>query len=146
LGPDGIPAETEHHKINMKSFLPYLAVVVASFAISASAADKIPAVGDKVPDFSAKDVSGKDVGLAALNQGGNVVMIMLRGWPGYQCPMCSRQVGAFIAEAKKFKALNAKLLMIYPGPRKDLRDHAEEFVGRSRGDWPHGFTLVTDPG
>lgn len=35
--------------------------------------------------------------------------------------------------------------MIYPGPRKDLGDHAEEFVGRIRGAWPHGFTLVTDP-
>jgi thioredoxin-dependent peroxiredoxin len=135
----------EHHSCHMKSLIQYLTVVFVATALSVSAGDKIPGVGDKAPSFTAKDVSGKDVSLDSLNKDGNVVMIMLRGWPGYQCPICSRQVGAVIAEAKKLKALNAKLLMIYPGPRKDLGEHAEEFVGRVRGDWPSGFTLVTDP-
>jgi hypothetical protein len=43
-----------------------------------------PAVGDKARDFTAKRLDGRPVHLAELTKGGPVVMLMLRGWVGYQ--------------------------------------------------------------
>lgn len=61
-----------------------------------SAADKAlpPAVGDEAKDFKLKDLAGEAVQLHELTQDGPVVVV-LRGCPGYQCPVCSAQVGKF---------------------------------------------------
>ena len=57
-----------------------------------------------------------------------MVLLVLRGYPGYQCPVCNQQVGQFLAAADKFKAKGATVLMVYPGPSKELQKHAGKFV------------------
>jgi peroxiredoxin Q/BCP len=72
------------------------------------------------------------------------VLVVLRGFPGYQCPLCSKQVASFVREAKAFKEAHATVLMVYPGGAKDLDLRAMEFLKDSQ--LPEPFTLLLDPG
>ena len=75
---------------------------------------------------------------------GPVVLVVLRGYPGYQCPYCNRQVQDFIANAGRFTELGAHVILVYPGPPEDLKGRANEFlVGKQL---PADFDLVLDPG
>jgi peroxiredoxin len=68
---------------------------------------------------------------------------MLRGFPGYQCPYCTAQVGEFISRIKDFQAMGANIIAVYPGPAEGLVEHAKDFVrGKSL---PANFYLVLDP-
>jgi peroxiredoxin len=58
----------------------------------------------------------KPVQLSQRLAEGPVVLVVLRGWPGYQCPICTRQVGEFIARAEQLKAAKARVMLVYPGP------------------------------
>jgi peroxiredoxin len=52
-------------------------------------------------------------------------------------------VGQFLASAKKFEALKANVVLVYPGPAVGLKEHAKEFI---RGKTlPSNFYLVVDP-
>ena len=101
-----------------------------------------PKVGDTAPDFTLNTLDGKAVELKDLVAKQRVVLVVLRGWPGYQCPVCTKQVGDFVSKADEFKG-RATVLMVYPGPAEKLKEHAEEFL-KNKG-WPKGFIFVTDP-
>jgi peroxiredoxin Q/BCP len=102
-----------------------------------------PAVGDKAPELKLKNLEGEEVELAKLTKSHPVVLLVLRGWPGYQCPICSRQVGEFLQKDKDFAAAGAKVVMVYPGPADLLEEHAKEFQGKQL--FPDNFYYVTDP-
>jgi peroxiredoxin len=104
-----------------------------------------PKVGDKAPDFTLKGIDDKTVHLGELTGKKSVVLVVLRGWPGYQCPVCDRQVHEFIASASGFMEANAQLVFVYPGPAKDLKAHAEEFKSLKGREWPKEFLYVLDP-
>jgi peroxiredoxin len=72
-----------------------------------------------------------------------VVVVVVRGYPGYQCPLCTRQVLSFVGGASKFRDAGARVVLIYPGPASRLNDRAREFLGSTR--LPAHFDLVTDP-
>jgi peroxiredoxin Q/BCP len=119
-------------------------VVVGSALTSVvGAAEKPPLMGDIASDFTLSTVDGEKTQLSRLRKEGPVVLIALRGFPGYQCPVCNTQVSQFLASAKKFKALNANVVLVYPGPADGLKQHAKEFI---RGKTlPDNFYLVLDP-
>jgi peroxiredoxin len=126
--------------------LSAMAMIAVTLTLSARAADDVPkrpGVGDKAPEVALKTPAGQVVALSELNEGGPVVLMVLRGWPGYQCPICTRQVGEFIAKQKDLAAAGAQVLMVYPGPAEGLGDHADEFVGQTT--LPDGFHFVLDP-
>lgn len=102
-----------------------------------------PIVGDRVPDFELPIV-GSDSFLRLSDEydKGKVVVIMLRGYPGYQCPICSRQVSAVFSRAKALAMHARRVILVYPGPRKDLKQKAEQFVGGKR--IPATVVLVRD--
>jgi thioredoxin-dependent peroxiredoxin len=102
-----------------------------------------PKPGDQAPDFELVSLSGKKVRLSTVARQGSVVVIVLRGYPGYQCPICSRQVRQFAERGKDFESARAEVLMIYPGPAYNLKERAAEFV-RGR-DLPDNFDLLLDP-
>jgi peroxiredoxin len=102
-------------------------------------------VGDKAPDFTLKSLDDQTVRLSELTTKGNVVLIVLRGWPGYQCPICDRQVHDFIASEAGFVEAKAQLIFVYPGPANDLKAHAEEFKSWRGKQWPKEFLYVLDP-
>ncbi len=103
----------------------------------------IPAVGDKAPDFTLQDLDDKPITLSKLTGDSSVVLVMLRGFPGYQCPICSVQMGGLIGRAADFGKANAKVVMIYPGPADKLTQRAKEFVKSKT--LPENFAFVTDP-
>ncbi|MEO6805016.1 MAG: peroxiredoxin family protein [Edaphobacter sp.] len=109
-----------------------------------SALSETPAVGTKAPDFTLSTPEGTPVQLSSLTAKGTVVLIVLRGYPGYQCPYCQRQAHDFLVNAEKFTALGAQILLVYPGPPADLDKRAQEFLAKE-GSLPQNFHLVIDP-
>jgi peroxiredoxin len=102
-----------------------------------------PKVGDMASDFRLKTLDDQSVRLSDLTAKSDVVLVVLRGWPGYQCPLCARQAHDFVGNAEKLKAAGAQVVMVYPGPTDDLKAHATEFL-HDKG-WPRDFLLVLDP-
>src|SRR5215468_6117311 len=95
---------------------------VALLAIAVAALIPLPArsaaplaVGEKMRDFTLARLDGQRIHLADLTKEGPVVVLMLRGWVGYQCPICTKQVGDYLRNAKEFQAAGANVVMIYPG-------------------------------
>jgi peroxiredoxin len=81
----------------------------------------------------------------STEQGGNdLVLVVLRGYPGYQCPYCVKQVHDFIDHASDFAAKNTRVVIVYPGPPADLDQHAKDFLEKQAG-LPANIVLVTDP-
>ena len=105
---------------------------------------KPPAVGDAAKNFALPDLAtGKPVELSDLRADGPVVLVVLRGDPGYQCPICSRQVGQLLGGAKDFAAAGANVVMVYPGPADDLDEKAKQFVRGKK--FPKNYTMLLDP-
>ncbi|MCA9059192.1 MAG: AhpC/TSA family protein [Planctomycetaceae bacterium] len=102
-----------------------------------------PQVDAEAPDFELKNLKQEVVSLQKLTEQGPVVILVLRGWPGYQCPICNRQVGEFLSRKAEFRNAGASVVMIYPGPADLLADHAKEFQGAK--EFPENFHYVTDP-
>ena len=117
-------------------FAGVFALTLATAALAAP-----PQVGEKAPAFTLNDLQGNKMTLASQVKKGAVVLVMLRGFPGYQCPICNAQVGSFISRAKDFG--KTTVIMVYPGPADGLKQHADEFV--SGKNLPANFHLMLDP-
>src|SRR5687768_5502167 len=117
----------------------------AVFAFSSRAAEPAmrPAVSGVAPNFVLRTLDDKQVELQQLTAKSPVVLVVLRGWPGYQCPLCTRQVQDFIAQAPRFRKQGAHVAMVYPGPAPKLAEHAREFLENK--SWPAEFTFLADP-
>jgi peroxiredoxin len=111
-------------------------------AASQVLAESPPAVGDKAPDFALLAVDGATVTLSAELKHGPVVLILLRGWPGYQCPFCVRQYGDFIGHRDELLAAGARVIWVYPG-LADVQQHADAFAAGALA--PPNFRLALDP-
>ncbi len=107
------------------------------------AADRGPKVGDEAKDFELAAIGGEKVKLSKLTDAGPVVLVVLRGYPGYQCPICTKQFAELNGKADDFKKAGAKVVFVYPGPSDGLKDKAAEFVKGK--DYPAHFTLLLDP-
>ncbi len=113
--------------------------------LSAAEADtKPPAVGEKAVDFDLPIV-GQDGYIELKNEyaKGPVVVVVLRGYPGYQCPLCSQQFGSLINRAQALAKETHRVIMVYPGQPTKLERHAEQFIGSRAVREP--LVLVRDP-
>jgi peroxiredoxin Q/BCP len=155
MGDCHITRTRSHKEKSMRACLLYrrLLACVAAMAMAFSAATAnqltaqevtgVPAVGDVATDFTLSSVDGEAVQLSALLKRGPVVLLVLRGYPGYQCPICNTQVGQFLGSSAKLKAAGANVVMVYPGPADGLKQHAGEFI---RGKTlPENFYFTLDP-
>lgn len=123
--------------------LAWTGMIAGATNAFAAEAKPIPQVGDTAPDFTLNDLAGEPISLAELRKQSPVVLVVLRGYPGYQCPLCSIQMAGLMAKAKELGAAGAKVVMVYPGPAENLADRAEEFT-KSKA-LPEGFYFVIDP-
>ena len=119
-------------------------ILLSTLIFAAPAFAATPAVGAKAPDFTLSTPTGKAVCMSKEQQGHELVLVVLRGFPGYQCPYCVKQVHDFIDHASDFAAKNAKVLLVYPGPPASLDQHAKEFLEK-QAELPSNIVLVTDP-
>ena len=124
----------------MREWMPWL-VLLAALPLQAAAP---PTVGEKAPDFALSTVGGKSVRLSEVAAKGPVVLVVLRGYPGYQCPYCNQQVQNFIQNSQSFADAGARVVMIYPGPPQDLGAKANELMADKK--LPDNFDLLLDPG
>ena len=105
--------------------------------------DERPKVGQTAPDFKLASLDDKQHQLSKITKDSAVVLLVLRGYPGYQCPICSRQVGDYISQAEAFADRGAEVVMVYPGPSEKLKEHAEDFItGKTL---PDNFHFLIDP-
>ena len=121
--------------------------LMSLFAVAAALplhAGPPPFIGEKAPDFTLATPQGKSVRLSQVILKGTVVLVVLRGYPGYQCPYCNRQVQDFIHNAKAFAEAGAQVVFVYPGSPQDLDSRANEFLIDKK--LPENFDLVLDPG
>ena len=106
-----------------------------------------PEEGSKIGEITGTTINGGDFQLSKLVEKGSVVLVMLRGFPGYQCPVCSTQVAGYIAKAEEFeKQRNTPVVFIYPGKVKNLEKYAKEFTAplEEEIDLPSNFIFVLD--
>ena len=126
----------------MMKLFPALALA-ASAMLAGCALAAEPKVGDEAKDFELVSLGGEKVKLSKLAEAGPVVLVVLRGYPGYQCPLCTKQFNEFRAKADAFKKASAQVVFVYPGPANDLKAHADEFVKGK--DYPAHFQFLLDP-
>lgn len=134
-------------KVTFDSLVTASVLVAALAAVSpifaADALGKAPKLGEKVPPFSLLALDGQRVTLEGELTHGPVVLVLLRGWPGYQCPFCTRQFADFLRHAPEFESDGARVVWVYPGPSDSVQQHAREFLA-SRA-LPSAFRITTDP-
>ncbi|WP_411827502.1 peroxiredoxin-like family protein [Luteolibacter sp. AS25] len=76
-------------------------------------------VGDKAPDFTLKNASGKEVKLSEMLKDGPVVLTWYRGgW----CPYCNIAMAAFQQKLPEIEATGAQLVALTP----ELPDHSKD--------------------
>jgi peroxiredoxin len=102
-----------------------------------------PAVGDRAPEFTLMNLDGAPRKLSDAVKQGPVVLVVLRGFPGYQCPLCNRQVMELVKSAPAFASAGARVVMVYPGPKDIAQTKAQEFVMDK--NLPKHFELLVDP-
>jgi len=128
-------------KTSIRTITQFITITAFCAGIVAVSAAEPPKVGDRAPDFTLNTLEGKPVSLKELTPKKPVVLLMLRGWPGYQCPLCTTQVHDFVSHAAGFD--KAQVVMVYPGPADKLKEHAAEFLKDKQ--WPKNFIFLTDP-
>ncbi|KLU02164.1 putative peroxiredoxin [Rhodopirellula islandica] len=105
-----------------------------------------PEVGRMAKEFRLEAVAGKrsgEVSLSDVTGEAPVVVVVLRGFPGSQCPACAGQVADLVKHARHFRQRNIEVLLIYPGPAAELKARAEDFLQDSK--LPAPFTMLLDP-
>lgn len=131
-------------QVRSAHIISLILILLSTLVFAAPAFAATPAVGAKAPDFTLSTPTGKAVCMSKEQQGHELVLVVLRGFPGYQCPYCVKQVHDFIDHASDFAAKNAKVLLVYPGPPASLDQHAKEFLEK-QAELPSNIVLVTDP-
>lgn len=119
------------------------ALALACLVSAAPADAKRPDVGEFAPKLLLPGLDGTKVDLAKTFRDQKTVLVVLRGYPGYQCGICSRQASGFIALGQQFVDADLQVVMVYPGPAANLEKHAEEFLAEK--DLPASFTILLDP-
>jgi peroxiredoxin len=102
-----------------------------------------PAVGGAAPDFTLKSPADRPVHLEALAESGPVVVVVLRGWSGFQDSFDTQQVADLVRKTAEFRARGARVVLVYPGEAEGLKGDAEGFVAAK--NLPDNFALVIDP-
>lgn len=131
-------------QVHLSQTVNFILILLAALFFGAPAFAETPAVGAKAPDFTLSTPTGKAIRMSKEQHGHELVLVVLRGFPGYQCPYCVRQVHDFIDHASDFAAKNTRVLLVYPGPPANLDQHANEFLEKQT-ELPTNIVLVTDP-
>jgi len=131
-------------RLPLSKAVRFVLALICVLSVGAPAFAEAPAVGAKAPGFTLSTPTGTAVRMSRVLRGHDLVLVILRGFPGYQCPYCVRQVHDFIDHASAFEAKNTRILLVYPGPPGDLDQHAKDFLAKQTA-LPSNVVLVTDP-
>ena len=121
----------------------FILLFAVRLVAKSSAEDQPPKVGDVIDDYAFRTLAGEELKLADAAAKGPVVVAVLRGYPGYQCPACTKQVADLRKHAEELQKLKATVVLVYPGQAEQLTDRAKEFLKDTK--LPAPLVLVTDP-
>jgi thioredoxin-dependent peroxiredoxin len=138
-----IPSSSFSRRLRRVVLAALTSLAIAPLTLVGAESPSPPKADDAAPNFVVRTLDDKPVELQQLTAKSPVVLVVLRGWPGYQCPLCTRQVQDYIANAGQFRERKAQVLMVYPGPADQLKEHAREFLANK--DWPPEFIFALDP-
>ncbi len=120
-------------------------VAISCMALTTFAAfAQTPATGAKAPNFTLSTPTGAPITLDQEIAQGQTLLVVLRGFPGYQCPYCEKQVHDFVEHSAAFAAKKTSVLLVYPGPPASLDQRAKEFLAK-QAKLPANIKLVIDP-
>ena len=119
-----------------------LGALLASHLDGVKADERKPESGDKATAFKSTDLEGKAFEFQPDKSGRWSVLVFLRGYPGYQCPICKRQVGELLAKSEELSSARADVVFVYPGVIKDLTEKSKTFLADKQ--LPAGFKMVID--
>ena len=92
-----------------------------------------PGIGQRAPDFELPLVGKKKfLSLRDEYRNGPVVVIVLRGYPGFQCPMCKNQFNSVVNRAKALSSKSKCVVLVYPGKADQLEQNSKRFLGSRR--------------
>ncbi|MFK8113298.1 MAG: redoxin family protein [Rubripirellula sp.] len=131
----------------MKSAIVFLTLFASTAVVHADEAEATnrPVLGKRAPDFELPVVGSDEfLSLSDEYKQGKVVVVVLRGYPGYQCPLCSSQIAALANRSKTLLKEAHRVILVYPGEANELQRHAERFMG-SRS-LPDPLIIVRDEG
>jgi thioredoxin-dependent peroxiredoxin len=131
-------------KIILARFLVASIAAVPILCCGQEAVAEPPALGTVAPDFTLNTPDGSSVHLSKWSRGHKSALIILRGYPGYQCPYCQKQVHDFVNRAADFAKEGVPVLLVYPGATIGLGEKANEFLAKEN-PLPPNIVLVTDP-
>lgn len=133
-----LPISTEEDTLQI-----YKNLILAAGILAIPALASPPVVGQSATDFSLTSVRGSAVRLSELTAQSKVMLLVLRGFPGYQCPLCQRQVHDFVKHAGAFAEAGVKVVFVYPGPRDTVGAKANQFLEDK--NFPESFEMLLDP-
>src|SRR3569623_2010816 len=90
-------------KINIHKLTQFITVAAFCAGVMAASAAEPPKVGDPAPVINLNTLQGSEVSLKGLPKEHPIVLILLRGWPGYQCPVWTAQVHDFVSHATELQ-------------------------------------------
>jgi peroxiredoxin len=131
------------HRILLAGLVLALGIQAFAKAEEKPKSTEPPKVGDEAPDFTLESLAGDKVTLSEVSAKSPVVLVVLRGFPGYQCPICSRQVAELQGKQNAIKEAGARVLFVHPGPADELKAKAKEFLAQKV--LPDHFTMLVDP-
>jgi peroxiredoxin len=123
-------------------YVAFTVAIAGTWLTASSYAADIPKLGEKLPNISSVSLDKKEVSTDELLRKNKIVVTFLRGYPGYQCPICTRQVAELIKMSEELQAADAQVILIYPGALKSLSDKAGEFFKPL--DLPKNFHVIVD--
>jgi peroxiredoxin len=127
------------------SFTIGLAIALACPSLVQADGGKRLKVGDRAIDFDLPIAD--DEGYLSLRdeyKQGPIVLIVLRGFPGYQCPVCTQHFSSLANRSKALSAETHRVILVYPGEDGVLEKRAREFMGTRR--LPQPLVIVRDDG
>lgn len=104
--------------------------------------DKPLGRGERAPHLKVAGLDDEPVDLASLMKDRPTVLVMLRGFPGYQCPICSRQVAEYRLLAQRFEEHGVRVVLVYPGDSPKLAQLGKQFLDDQA--LPAPLTMVID--
>lgn len=115
--------------------LAFIFVVGAAFAQTETVYPEGLKVGDRAPDFSARDQDGKIISLKKALKNGPVIMFFYRGqW----CPYCNKQMSHYSDSLGLLTAKGATVFAVTP--------ETEENVKKTLEKTKAGFSVLEDKG
>lgn len=129
----------EHMSLRRWFLLP---LVLLAVSLTSSAAT--PTAGETAPDFTLPTINGARLTLSTLTGRSTVVLVLLRGYPGYQCPFSQQLFDSYQQQAANLAAMGAEVVFVYPGSDgKDLSEDALQMTGTAL--LPSNVHVVLDP-